>query len=438
MFGGLAVRMAQTMRLGREYNQSHSIREQETRRRTFWSCFVIDRLICFSGSRAPTISLIYVDLQLPCPENIFAFEEPYTGPKVEDMLSAREAISQQDVLPYFITTMSLWGNMIDYYLGSGRESKFPPTDPNSEFYKADKALQNWAGVLPGRMQWSTTNYKLHKGLGQGKIFVTLHFLLRHGMAIGHSDYLPQLDTPTEPLDTFDGAGLSMYHHDNKLISACVENSQAITEIASFLYNGTDEDRENLRSTITANALLLSAIIHLWTHHVGNIQSGIGSGNLLAKSQYDIVVAIITSWRPTWRIEKAWVETLDMISNLYDSAYSGKPGLHMLFDEEEVDETRKKQSGDSLSSSHAAVETSYNASIGNGIGDPAKVRQRMSDKIRLSMLMAMVSSVNREKLKRVFLGTLWQHISYSDIFSSPSDAFAGSQTTPITFTDFLAE
>lgn len=45
MYVGTAIRMAQIMRLNKDYHQKHSLREQEIRRRVYWACLILDRAL---------------------------------------------------------------------------------------------------------------------------------------------------------------------------------------------------------------------------------------------------------------------------------------------------------------------------------------------------------------------------------------------------------
>ena len=47
IYAGTALRMAQALYLNVEAHQHYSPRQKEIRRRTFWACFVVDRLIIF-------------------------------------------------------------------------------------------------------------------------------------------------------------------------------------------------------------------------------------------------------------------------------------------------------------------------------------------------------------------------------------------------------
>lgn len=111
MYAGTAIRMSQALHLGLEFNQRHSPGQKEVRRRTFWACFVVDRLISYSCNHPFAIDQMSARVQLPCPENSFAFEEAYSGPSLDNIMLHTNQLSQLGIVPFYITMLQLWGNM---------------------------------------------------------------------------------------------------------------------------------------------------------------------------------------------------------------------------------------------------------------------------------------------------------------------------------------
>lgn len=79
MYAGTAIRMAQIMRLNKEYHSSHPEQEREIRRRTFWACLQIDRLLAFSLVKPRTLSLRNVNISLPGNDISLAYGEKTRG-----------------------------------------------------------------------------------------------------------------------------------------------------------------------------------------------------------------------------------------------------------------------------------------------------------------------------------------------------------------------
>ena len=87
MYTGLAIRMAQGLRLGKEYFQKYPHREREVRRRALWTCFIMDRLLCFLTARPQVFRSRQISIQLPCPTKNFLFDEDFRGPGLSEFSS---------------------------------------------------------------------------------------------------------------------------------------------------------------------------------------------------------------------------------------------------------------------------------------------------------------------------------------------------------------
>jgi hypothetical protein len=167
MYAGTALRMVQALSLNVEVHQRYSPRQKEIRRRTFWACFIVDRLISYSCNKPFNLFFQSIRIQLPCPEIIFAFDEVYVGLSIEDLALQPKQVSQIGMMPYFIATLRLWGDMAFLHVSGGRRlSKYGPHSPESEFYRYRTAIEDFSASLPRALTWSAQNYKLHQVTGQ--------------------------------------------------------------------------------------------------------------------------------------------------------------------------------------------------------------------------------------------------------------------------------
>lgn len=118
---GLAIRLAQTLRMKREHNARYSPRQREIRRRTFWACLTMDRLVAYCTFRAQSLDLSLIDLHLPCSEADFAFGHETPGPPRKDLWT-REPIKGREslVLAYFVESLAMWSPLAQIYIDRGR------------------------------------------------------------------------------------------------------------------------------------------------------------------------------------------------------------------------------------------------------------------------------------------------------------------------------
>lgn len=429
MYTGIAIKMAQALRLGSEFNHRYSPKQKEVRRRTFWACFTMDRLVSFCTSRPTSIDTTTVRIQLPCPESVFAFGEPYTGPYLGGYLVPASQPSQANIAPLYVTAIRIWGDMCRLQMVLGRRRlKHLPTDSQGEFYQLTKAVENLCQSLPPSMRWSEYNYRLYQAVGQAQAFVNLHFLLYHAGCVMHQEYLPQLDVPinlteeTAP-EAYDGAGQSLDHFDEKLIHVCMANANSITEMATVLYNGSSQEKQILQSTFAANALMTAGSVHLWAQYTHMADTdGHFPPDYKAKSRK--LLYILRSWQGQWKVAGAWSETLEMLSKLYDFAYGSSEETEPWYWE-----GTPQDNPDLVLVDEVEMENQSHPGIceGDGLPDPAALCQRLIEKVRTVMLIPLEATDVKKRNLRTFIRTLSQHMWGSEVLQRIGDSFGNLES-----------
>ncbi|PTB47530.1 hypothetical protein M431DRAFT_129907 [Trichoderma harzianum CBS 226.95] len=418
MYAGTAIRMAHALQLGSEFNQRHTNQHKEIRRRTFWACFVVDRLVSYSCNRFFAIDMMSVRIQLPCPPNTFAFGESYSGPTLDSIVLYGHQLSQLGILPFYVAMVKLWGDMAMLYKSGGRrEWKETPTDVTGQFYQKEKAVELFAATLPPTLNWSIQNYKLHQVTGQAQAFINLNFLLLHSKCVMHQEYLPQLDSQyaltleIDPVTKFDNAGLSLDHKEPHIINTCIESAQAITAMAMELNNGDQRDRDLLRSTFAANATITASAIQLWILYT---QTCSKCPKDVAKESADQLLQIIKSWQTRWRVASAWVETLEMLYKLYDFSYGSS---NPLADNKWLQSGINEDGECPILDEDVTGESGEYPSVSDGDGIPNQsiVCQSLFDKVRGILLNPLDPTNVKKQTLRVYCKTLWQYMwSYESI------------------------
>ena len=411
MYAGTALRMAQALSLNVEVSQRYSPRQKEIRRRTFWACFVVDRLISYSCNKPFTLSFQSARVQLPCPENVFAFDEVYTGLTVEGLALQANQVSQLGIMPFFIALVRLWGDMALLHVSGGRRrSKYGPHSSEGEFYQYERAIEDFSSNLPPSLSWSAQNYKLHQVTRQAQAYVNLNFLLHHSRSVMRQEYLPQLDSQyalnSELDDTtiYDAAGISLDYQDATIIKPCMTSIHIITDMALTLNTGSDKDRELLQSIFAANAILTASAVHLWVLYTQTCDA-CPKHEALAKAEQ--LRQIIKSWQPQWRVATAWVETLEMLYKLYVYSY-GKVVESDLdcwdMGTDDINDT-SEVAGEAIDESGGHTPTSD----ADGMPDPSTVCQRLCDKIRSILVNPLLATDVKKRNLRIYCRTLWQHM-----------------------------
>ncbi|KAG0198282.1 hypothetical protein BGX33_012469, partial [Mortierella sp. NVP41] len=195
LYVGMAIRMAQDLGLNCDLPEQEQIRNPvlaEQRRRTWWSCYVVERLVCAGLGRPLSITQQHCETGLP------RYDEPETGLSTDTSLSACAGISSNFVL--LITLSNIQGNILqfikaravrneDHHLshegspshptlsGSGDQDRAYRVDSSPTTFAAlDRSLTEWRQKLPAALQNPTADSP-HFGLFLHMTYNTLIILL---------------------------------------------------------------------------------------------------------------------------------------------------------------------------------------------------------------------------------------------------------------------
>lgn len=400
MHTGFAIRMAQAMRLGQEFHARQSAREKEVRRRTFWACFVMDRLVAFSTGRPITLRLANIGARLPCPDQDFFFEEEEeAGLYLHDLVENGISRSRLHTLAFYIVAVHLWSSMTTLYVTGRRRIRVFPTSPQSPLTLRGEALQRWMGSLPSKFLWTPRNYHMHRSVGHGKLFVASHMLLRHCAVVAHQEYLPQYELLLDSTGDIDAAGLDLGFKDERLTSSCLSNTDDIRSICNSLSADDSEALEDMRSTFAALALISAANVHLWSKYASPDPSP--DEQERHHNQVRMILDILHSWEIQWRMAQACSNTLDNICLLYEQAYVVDQHADLITVTPLTEQSHESEG-------EVEPHPLYRSHAGDGYPDAATMHQRLYDKIRMIMLGPLQSSETKQDLMRVFRDTMWEH------------------------------
>ena len=165
--------------------------DREIRRRTMWSCFIMDKFTSSGTDRPIFIRDETMNIPLPMKEKYFQLDMP--GPtetlygKVLDPVSADDgrlanAKENMGVAAYMIRAIALWGRIINHHNQGGREADHhPPWDPESRCSKLRaEADEFWMG-LPDPLLYSDENLRLHDTENVANQYLFLHILMQQNI-----------------------------------------------------------------------------------------------------------------------------------------------------------------------------------------------------------------------------------------------------------------
>ena len=211
MLGGMATRMAYALQLHRELdhdplgrkteNKSElSFTDREIRRRTMWSCILMDRFTSSGTERPMFADEDIIKVQLPVKESNFQMEIPgptesldgrVPNPVKTDTGQLSDPKSNMGVAAYMIRVIVLWGRVIKYLNMGGKEKdKYPIWDPKSQYAELRRQANDFKESLPANLQNSHENLKNHAAERLGNQFLFMHIASNQVVLFLHRFAIP--------------------------------------------------------------------------------------------------------------------------------------------------------------------------------------------------------------------------------------------------------
>ncbi|OHE93891.1 fungal specific transcription factor [Colletotrichum orchidophilum] len=221
MYVCVAIRMAQALKLGFEDKPfgdksilapspraTQSARllsdrraDQEVRRRTMFSCLILDRLLSFGSDRVSMVRSDDLRIQLPCTEHAFDLGRIVDTGFLPQAGQGMEPTNDNSVLSRFVQLADFWGDITKYSSAGGRRTEsLPPWDQESTFFQLNKKLDAFYAHLPEEFTWSSSNFWKH----DNSTYVSLHMLGALCKIMLHREYIPfiaiKCSKPIGPMD----------------------------------------------------------------------------------------------------------------------------------------------------------------------------------------------------------------------------------------------
>jgi hypothetical protein len=208
---GTAIRMAQVLRLGFE-DEDEGVRAttdaylSESRRRTYWSCFLLDRTLS-DGKERPTSlrAPISSNLRLPGSDVDYLSGVKSQGARFDAdpapwSLSTRFELRslpepEADLYGQTLRVGEIWQGVQAYFGSGGRNiDRRAPWTFDSTFASLQRQLDAFDARLPSDFRYTEAGLIAHSMIGQGRLFGMLHLLFACSTLVLHRDYLPFLPT----------------------------------------------------------------------------------------------------------------------------------------------------------------------------------------------------------------------------------------------------
>lgn len=325
MLGGMAMRMAYALQLHRELDRDPSGREddgslklsftdREIRRRTMWSCFLMDRFNS-SGTERPTFANEeYIHVRLPVKEALFQRELPGSTEGLDGDIShlvppESGQVSFQDnmgVAAYMIRIIALWGRDIRYLnLGGKERDPHPLWSPDSQFTLLKTQVDNFSSSLPTSLRYTDDNLRNHAAERLANQFLFMHICYHQIILFMHRFAIPSAScghTAKEMPQSVVGDALTVALDAAKQISHIITVAESYRMVAPF----------------AGYCAFLSSTVHIWGIFSKNSQ-------LEASSKRDLAhnVKYLTKMKKYWGMFHFMTESLkDIYRQHADAASKG--------------------------------------------------------------------------------------------------------------------
>ena len=197
---GMAIRMVQIMDLCQEpsYPKDRPLSreefiEMEERRRTAWTCFLMDSLLSGGKGRKRSLDASDISIQLPCEKDHFVFGEAVRCENLNGDLRMplpSLPVGELGIIAYSLRAANIWGLVARWACSNTVNSEFPWAP--SEFQRLVYALNSWKNSLPQRLQYDIFSLRAHNAIDQGQAFCYMHSIHFMSSMFLHRAYLPVL------------------------------------------------------------------------------------------------------------------------------------------------------------------------------------------------------------------------------------------------------
>ncbi|BFZ54269.1 hypothetical protein PYCC9005_001302 [Savitreella phatthalungensis] len=208
---GIAIRMAQVLGLANaqayppaRFSRGVEFIEAETRRRTFWSCFLMDRLLSNGLGRPQMIARADVSVPLPQDNTNFTYGTPEAIRYLHEELHPGETHLPEctGTMAAYIELMDLWSELSRWTCSRAwRTDTRPPWDEQGDFYKLQAKFDQWRARLPSSLQLNPQTLLIQLSQKHSS-FALMYMVYNNGLLFLHRSYLtfapPRGDPPKGP------------------------------------------------------------------------------------------------------------------------------------------------------------------------------------------------------------------------------------------------
>ncbi|KAL4917516.1 fungal-specific transcription factor domain-containing protein [Aspergillus aurantiobrunneus] len=354
---------------------SDDVIAQETKRRTFWACFILDRSLSSGKYRPRTIRVKELGIQLPS-DNAFAFGERVRTSRLSDPVgrrpqsfssqgvqipSIRQSIggfdheklvhngsdnrpwspvsrrkdsaedeidrweigAEESVLSRAVRIIRVWGSIAKWSCAGGRRNEqLPPWHPDSRFFRLRTLLVEFREALSRNLQYSPRNTDTHI-MYKNTLppYTVMHLIYFLSAIILHRAYVPFLPVRcTEPIGPLDEPVDKTGMPEGFWRDSARELFAAARQMMDLVV--TCQDRGVLvENPLVGFAIYNAAFVGIYAAHfpqmdIDGALAPAYRGDSQGPTQSRKVLDILREMRPRLKMAAGWFRTLNRLHSYF--------------------------------------------------------------------------------------------------------------------------
>ncbi|TVY52771.1 putative transcriptional regulatory protein, partial [Lachnellula cervina] len=330
MYGGIATRMMQSIQVLKR-DRNYSERERETQNRTFWACFVMDRLIFCGKSQTLLLPMERMTIHLPVGDLDFTFGESsnirYTNLDIaKDPIGLELHNTIDHQYSVLVRGSDICAKVLEFISSGGRRQpemsepdKCPwrTTSPWNFIYEN---LEKWRSLQCRRLQYPLSPVATHVSLGNGESFAYINLLYYVCILFLNREYIPFLPSSTsKPQGPIDPPLLKATSPDNWWSERAADLFHAAKCITTILDELNEVDSP-LITPFAGFCAFSAATMNLYVAAFPQMNLG-RSKDATALAEHNI--AYLDKFRQIWKIGAGWWKTIEQTRSLYTHAMTDR-------------------------------------------------------------------------------------------------------------------
>ncbi|KAL7928201.1 hypothetical protein V8C35DRAFT_318712 [Trichoderma chlorosporum] len=322
---GVAIRSAQLLNALPKSRNATDL-QNEIQNRTFWACFVMDRLV-FCGKPQPlTLPLSSVEVHWPVGQRDFAFghvsSRVYPNIEYDRGIDSAKHNDLDTVYALIVQGYDVWSKILQWIAGGGRrrpsarQQFVSPWEHGSIWRSLYDELEEWREKQDDNIRFPETAVEVHASLGQAHCFVYLNLIYHLCRLFLGREYIPFLPTPTSqpsgPVDPpllAQDAPLGWWEERAYQL---FESSAYITDMLRRLDGAVTSFSTPFSGFCAFSAATMNAyVLYFPRMNLGR--------STTAAADFGADRAFLDRFRTQWAIGERWWTAIEAIQRLYERA-----------------------------------------------------------------------------------------------------------------------